>query len=107
MKCPNCRCVIPSSMVRCLYCGKYLPLDDDRTFPIYESVSIVPIGAGRNGKYGSTAKQDKASKREGFSLDLSIFNDDGSLDLYKCLAAFAMIDGLLLLMMLSILLLLL
>ena len=94
-------------MVRCLYCGEYLPLEDERTVSIYESAGTIPIRPRRYGSYGGFAtKKRKTKQKTGLDVDLSIFNEDGSLNLYKCLAAFAMIDGLLLLMMLSILLLL-
>lgn len=115
MKCPNCRCVIPQSMVRCLYCGKYLPLGDEETEPVNpgrvpEQVYRREDGTDFHGYSYYSDMQNirtyaKPNTKPSYEIDLSIFNDDGSLNLYKFLMIFALFDGVLLLLLLSLLLL--
>ena len=100
-------------MVRCLYCGEYLPIDNERTELINDrssrrqdsrsydgSEATYRIPAAGALPYVPVKPRQKGSQ----GIDLSIFHPDGSLNWFKCLALFALIDGLLLLIMLNILL---
>ena len=105
-------------MVRCLYCGEYLPLDSDKTETIrsadfyrrvtygdffeepYSSESTYRIAGSQR---AFLRKQPEKKKTGG--IDLCIFNADGSLNLFKFLTVFLLVDGLLLLILLNVLLL--
>lgn len=36
MKCPNCRCIVPNNVLRCMYCGYELDCGTAKTYSIEE-----------------------------------------------------------------------